>query len=201
MQQYLANWLSAFCAATGLVVHPAKIYPTVVGPVPSMFAAAQDATTASDALTSIVIYDTAWTPIRCPILPSLPTTKYLGVYLDLKQKLDSHQPVLADLHRDLSHLLVQPASPKVKIDLLYSIQNPADCPCYCNMFQLVAPSIPCTRQAPITRVSHYTCPPVQVSRICFIPAAQTAGNRSSSHLGQSATHEMGGASSITIGRR
>ena len=118
MQQYLANWLSAFCAATGLVVHPAKIYPTVVGPVPSMFAAAQDATTASDALTSIVIYDTAWTPIRCPILPSLPTTKYLGVYLDLKQKLDSHQPVLADLHRDLSHLLVQPASPKVKIDFI-----------------------------------------------------------------------------------
>ena len=85
-------------------MHPAKIYPTVIGHVPSIFAAAQDATTASDALTSLVIYDAAWNPIRCPILPSLPTTKYLGVYLDLKQKLDSHLPVLADLHRDLQGL-------------------------------------------------------------------------------------------------
>ena len=35
MQQLVATWLSAFCAFTGMRMHPAKIVATVLGPIPA----------------------------------------------------------------------------------------------------------------------------------------------------------------------
>jgi len=37
MQQLIATWLSAFCAFTGLVLHPAKICPTLLGIIPEKY--------------------------------------------------------------------------------------------------------------------------------------------------------------------
>jgi hypothetical protein len=37
MQQLIAIWLSAFCAFFGLIMHPAKIYSTILGPVPRKY--------------------------------------------------------------------------------------------------------------------------------------------------------------------
>ena len=63
MQQLQATWLSAFCAFTGLVMHPKKIKPTIVGPIPTFF------------LPHIRVYDHGWNAIDCPMLPELESYK------------------------------------------------------------------------------------------------------------------------------
>ena len=72
MQTLQAKWLSAFCAFTGLVLHPKKIKPTIVGPARAHH------------LPFLKVYDHQWTQINVPILPELETYKYLGVNLDLR---------------------------------------------------------------------------------------------------------------------
>ena len=107
MQTLIAKWLSAFCAFLGLILHPKKIKPTIVGPIYAHH------------LPNIRVYDHQWTPIDCPVLPTLPTFKYLGVDLDLRNKpTRSFNRILQQAKDSLSHLLLQPASPAIKIDYI-----------------------------------------------------------------------------------
>ena len=106
MHQLVATWLSAFCALTGLAIHPAKVQTTTVGPAPSPEASP----------TPLIVHDLNWKPIECPIQTDLTTVKYLGVDLDLRGKLQTHERALTKLNTALSHLLVQAGPPSVKID-------------------------------------------------------------------------------------
>ena len=107
MQQIQAVWISAFCAFSALEMHPDKIKSTIVGPIPQHHAK------------YITIYDRQWKPIQCPILTTLATYKYLGVHLDLRNNpTASFKKVRQDALDRLSHLLVQPGSPEVKIDYI-----------------------------------------------------------------------------------
>ena len=107
MQTLQATWLSAFCAFTGLVMHPKKIKPTIVGPIPA------------EHPTHLRVYDHAWQAIDVEVLPTLATYKYLGVHLDLRNTShDSFAAVLSDATTRLAHLLQQPASPMAKIDYI-----------------------------------------------------------------------------------
>jgi hypothetical protein len=54
-----AKWLSAFCAFTGLELHPKKIKPTIVGPV------------RKNHLKHLKVYNHQWELINCPILLEL----------------------------------------------------------------------------------------------------------------------------------
>jgi hypothetical protein len=107
MQTLQAKWLSAFCAFTGLELHPKKIKPTIVGPVRKHH------------LKHLKVYNHQWELINCPILPELETYKYLGVQLDLRNKpLQSFHRLLETATTSLSHLMNQVASPTIKIDYI-----------------------------------------------------------------------------------
>jgi hypothetical protein len=121
MQQVQATWLSAFCAFSGLVMHPAKIKPTVIGPVPPKYNSLPTIGPLPYCdKTDLIIHDHQWTPISCPILPHLATIRYLGVDLELRPTAHSpsHQATLATINLHLSHILVQPGSPGAKIDYI-----------------------------------------------------------------------------------
>ena len=113
MQQLTTNWLSAFCAFAGLVIHPAKVQSTILNP------------TDDDLLNPevLTVHDLLWQPLHCPINPELLTVKYLGVQLDLRATLNSHRLTMDNINRKLAHLVVQAGSPGVKID--------------CMLFQLI----------------------------------------------------------------
>ena len=107
MQQIQAKWLSAICAFTGLVLHPKKIKPTILGPIPLHH------------LRALTVYDHNWQAIQVPLLPQLETYKYLGVHLDLRNKpAKAFNRLLQTATTSLAHLLRQPASPKIKIDYI-----------------------------------------------------------------------------------
>ena len=107
MQQLQATWLSAFCAFTGMEMHPDKIHATTLGPPPPT------------PPPPLYIYDSAWTPIPITVNPTLTSVKYLGVHLDLRDNaISSHAALLADIECRISHLLLQAASPEVKIDFI-----------------------------------------------------------------------------------
>ena len=107
LQSTQAKWLSAFCAFTGLTMHPAKIIPTIVGKIPLHYRKA------------ITVYDHQWNPTACSVLPHLESYKYLGVHLDLRNRpKKSFQKVLDNATTRLSHLLRQPASPTIKLDYI-----------------------------------------------------------------------------------
>jgi len=121
MQQLQATWLSAFCAFTGLVMHPAKIKATIIGPTPDKYNSPPIIGPVSyDDKTDLLIHDLNWNPISCPIFPHLQTVKYLGVDLELRQTAHSasHAQALHDIEEHLSHLLIQPATPGAKIDYI-----------------------------------------------------------------------------------
>ena len=87
MQQLQATWLSAFCAFAGLVIHPAKIHTTILGPIPEKYDAQRLIGPLSWAdKTDLIVHDLNWNPISCPITPRLRTVKYLGVHLDLRHE-------------------------------------------------------------------------------------------------------------------
>jgi hypothetical protein len=70
MQQLVATWLTAFGAFSGLVMHAAKIYSTILDPVPRKY----DLLPKIGPLfynnkVNLVIHDLNWNPISCPILP------------------------------------------------------------------------------------------------------------------------------------
>ena len=58
MQQQQATWLSAFCAFTGLTLHPRKIIATTIGPPLTM-------------VPSLAIRDAQWKRIACTVSPDL----------------------------------------------------------------------------------------------------------------------------------
>ena len=109
MQQQQAVWLSAFCALTGLVMHPAKIHATLLGPLPP------------GPLPTLSVYNQRWEEVACTVDALVPTIKYLGVHLDLRH--DGHsqyEATLADIECRLSHLLLQAGSPQTKIAMIQS---------------------------------------------------------------------------------
>ena len=121
MQQVQATWLSAFCAFTGLMIHPAKIKATLLGPIPPKYHKLPMIGPLSHAdKTDIIIHDLNWKPISCPIFPSLRTVRYLGVDLELRKmsRSISHELALQEINEHLSHLLIQPGTPGQKIDYI-----------------------------------------------------------------------------------
>ena len=108
MHQLTTTWLSAFCAFAGLVIHPAKVKSTLLGPIP-------DPVTRP---TTLVVHDLAWRPIECAIDPHFLTVKYLGVQMDLRSRLRSHHHMKTKIDHALSHLIVQAGTPAVKIDYI-----------------------------------------------------------------------------------
>jgi len=107
MQGLQAQWLAAFCAFSGLVMHPDKIKSTIVGPIPAQYNA------------NMTTYDHQWRPVHCRVDVELRTYKYLGVHLDLRcRSTDSFERVRQDAAARLSHLLIQPGSPQAKIDYI-----------------------------------------------------------------------------------
>jgi hypothetical protein len=125
MQQHIATWISAFCAFTGMVMHPAKIFSTIIGPIPAKYKQLPIiGPLGFDDKTDLVIHDLNWTPISCPKFPYLKTMKYLGVHLALRDEThsDSHQAVLLEINTHITHLLVQPGPVEAKIsDLLFKL--------------------------------------------------------------------------------
>ena len=121
MQQLQATWLSAFCAFAGLVMHPTKIKPTILGPIPTKYTSLPiHGPLPHPKKTDLIIHDLNWNPISCPILPHLQFVKYLGVILDLRPTTTSpsHEAALQHLNTHLTHLLVQTAPPGAKIDYI-----------------------------------------------------------------------------------
>jgi hypothetical protein len=116
LQQLQADWLSSFCAFTGLRIHPDKIRATIVGKVHPMHAPKRQADGTLRHPSVLTVHDHAWRPIHCPIDVTMQTYKYLGVHLDLRGK-----PAAAcDRLRTraaaaMSNLLLQPGSPQAKI--------------------------------------------------------------------------------------
>ena len=120
MQQLQATWLSAFCAFTGLVMHPAKIVSTILGPIPSKYTQTEDIGPLKfKDKTDIIVHDHQWNPISCRINAQLGSMKYLGMHLDLRsQSSVSHAQTLQDITDRLSHLMQQPGSSQVKLDYI-----------------------------------------------------------------------------------
>jgi hypothetical protein len=121
MQQVQATWLSAFCAFTGMEMHPAKIFSTILGPIPEKYQSLPPHDSLSgDNDTHLLVHDLNWKPIQCPKYPYLRAMKYLGVHLELRPVSDSdpHQQALLDIQTHLSHLLIQPGSYGPKIDYI-----------------------------------------------------------------------------------
>jgi hypothetical protein len=107
MQTLHAKWLSAFCAFAGLLLHPKKIQPAIVGPIGMC------------PMKYLKVYDHQWNLTECPVLPKLETYKYLGVQLDLRgQPLKAFHRLLRTATIDLQLLLRQPATPSLKIDYI-----------------------------------------------------------------------------------
>ena len=72
MQQIQANWISAFCTFTGLVMNPNKIAPTHVGTPPA------------NQCQTLRVHQQDGHPIDIVVDYELPSFKYLGVQLDLR---------------------------------------------------------------------------------------------------------------------
>ena len=106
MQQQQATWLSAFCAFTGLTMHPRKIQATTIGPAPLH-------------QPRLCFYDQHWTEIQCQVNKEAQSFRYLGVDLDLRHNNNEQfDAVLQDLECRLSHLLLEAGSPQTKLEYI-----------------------------------------------------------------------------------
>jgi len=106
MQQQQATWLSAFCAFTGLTMHPRKIQATTLGPPPLN-------------QPRLSFFDQDWTEIQCQVNTEIPAIRYLGVDLDLRHDgTEQFDAVLLDLECRLSHLLLEAGSPQTKLEFI-----------------------------------------------------------------------------------
>jgi hypothetical protein len=87
MQQLQATWLSAFCAFTGLVMHPAKIISIILGSTPRKYQQQFiiGPLTFEDK-TDIIVHDHQWILISCEVDAKLSTVKYFGIHLDLQTR-------------------------------------------------------------------------------------------------------------------
>jgi len=119
LQQLQATWLSAFCAFSGLTIHPGKIKATIVGPIHPRHQPRKTATGITYMPSTLIVHDHQWEPISCPIDPTMLTYKYLGVQLDLRCcNSDSFDREKEKAGAMLSHLLLQPASLRDKIEYI-----------------------------------------------------------------------------------
>jgi len=129
LHQKQADWLSAFCAFSGLVMHPDKIRSTIVGPIPHAHPIV------------LTTHDHQWHTIECPVDVSMTTYKYLGVHLDLRcRTTEAFDKTRQDAQERLAHLLIQPGSPQAKID--YPLQDHANHPLHRPGLQLDAGAVP-----------------------------------------------------------
>jgi hypothetical protein len=121
MQQLQATWLSAFCAFTGLVMHPAKVVSTIIGPTPRKYQQKSIIGPLNfEDKTDIIVHDHQWNPISCRVDAQRSSMKYLGIQLDLRNKTSvAHEKTLQDITDRLSHLLQQQGSPQTKLDFIH----------------------------------------------------------------------------------
>ena len=60
-------------------MHPAKICPTILGPVPEKYMRLPiTGPTTLAQKTDLLIHDLNWNPISCPVLPHVQSYKYLA---------------------------------------------------------------------------------------------------------------------------
>jgi hypothetical protein len=84
MQLFQATWLSAFCACTGLVMHPAKVVSTIICPTPHKYQHKSIiGPLAFEDKTDIIVNDHQWNLISCKVDAQRSSMKYLGIQLDL----------------------------------------------------------------------------------------------------------------------
>ena len=109
VQQDQAEWISAFCAFTGLQLNMQKIVPVILGDHPS--------TTP----TFITVYNHSWQPTRCPLQRQPAALTYLGLLLDHVISGDSKKDfntLYSTANSILEHLLDQPGPVHAKIDFI-----------------------------------------------------------------------------------
>jgi hypothetical protein len=119
MQQLSAKWRSAFCAFSGLTIHPDKIKATIVSKIDSKHELKTKPDGTKYCPSTLQVYDHQWEPTECPIDPTLAIYKYLGVHLELRCKNnDAFEREKEKAAAMLSHLLPQAGPPQAKIDYI-----------------------------------------------------------------------------------
>jgi hypothetical protein len=109
VQQQQAEWISAFCAFTGLQLNMKKIVPVTLG------------THSSKIPGYITVYDNCWQPTRCPIQNCTSGLTYLGLSLDhiiAGNSSADFKALYQRAHTMIEHLLDQPGSCPAKIDYI-----------------------------------------------------------------------------------
>ena len=109
VQQKQAEWISAFCAFTGLQLNMKKIIPVSLGKFPNSHPM------------HLTVYNHLWEPTLCPISARPQDLTYLGLSLDHIISGDStasFQQLLLKTTVKLEHLLDQPGSVPAKIDYI-----------------------------------------------------------------------------------
>jgi hypothetical protein len=115
LRQLQEKWFSAFCAFSGLMIHPGKIQTTIVGKVHDMH---QPRTTPDGTRycpSTLTVFDHQWEPIICPIDPTVRTRMHLDLSCKNTDAFDRQKERAAAM---LSHLLIQEGSPEVKINYI-----------------------------------------------------------------------------------
>jgi len=123
IQQKQAEWISAFCAFTGLQINMSKIMPVSIGPLPRHHP------------THLTVYNHLWEPTKCTILTNPQQLIYLGLSLDHFISGNSsafHSYLLLQSTSQLEHLLDQPGTVPAKLDyirfkILPTILHSAQC--------------------------------------------------------------------------
>ena len=109
IQQLQAEWISAFCAFTGLQLNMQKIVPVAIGKH------------AANMPNHITVYNHHWQPTKCPIQTTPTNLSYLGLLLDHIIANDNQKAVTAlrtHITTLLEHLLDQPGPVTAKIDYI-----------------------------------------------------------------------------------
>ena len=109
VQALQAEWISAFCAFTGLQLNMQKIVSVSLG---------KHAHTTPKFIT---VYDHNWQPTRCPIQTRPQGLTYLGLLLDhilVNDATEGYTVLYNKANAMLEHLLDQPGPPQAKIDFI-----------------------------------------------------------------------------------
>jgi hypothetical protein len=121
MQQLQAKRLSAFCAFSGLTIHPGEIKIATVGKIDKR----HDLQTKPDGTkycpSTLIFNDHQREPSECPIDPTLTTYKYLDFRCKNTDAFDRQKKKAAAM---LSHLLTQAGPPQAKINSIRSRSCP-----------------------------------------------------------------------------
>ena len=109
IQQQQADWISAFCAFTGLQLNMKKIVPVYIGP------------STNSTPQYLTVHDHRWQPTRCPILTKPIHLTYLGLLLDhiiANDPTKALTQIRSQTYSMLEHLMDQPAPIIAKLDYI-----------------------------------------------------------------------------------